>query len=118
MRESENHHRSPRIKTRFETLYCFQREEGAGVLADISHSGALVEDATVRPGLGTPMRVHVFLAGQAEPFELVGQVVRHTGSGFAIEYEKLSPEVVGFIDDAAAILKPLTDAPGGPRASG
>ena len=44
--------RDPRIRTRFEALYSMGRCEGAGVLADISYSGAHVEDTSLVPEVG------------------------------------------------------------------
>ena len=44
------------------------------------------------------------------PFEVVGTVVRHTGSGFAIGYENQSDEVRWLVDDVAAMMaNPLDD---------
>ena len=98
-----NRRRSARIKTAFETLYSSEREEGAGVLTDISYRGALLEDTSIRPGLAAHVRLYVFLR-PVDPFELVGSVVRHTSDGFAIEFEKLDPETRSLVDDVAAIV--------------
>jgi hypothetical protein len=96
--------RNFRVKTRFEILFSSRREEGTGVLADISESGALVENASLQPQPGGSIRVHIFLPNRPEPFELLGHVTRHTERGFAIEYEKLSSEVCRLLEDAAAIV--------------
>jgi len=82
-------------------------EEGFGVLANISYSGALIEDTSVQPAVGTRVRVYVFVEpvdpiAPASPYELVGRVVRHSYSGFAIEYEDPDPEVRELVDDAAS----------------
>ncbi len=68
--------------TRFDSLISSDRTEGSGVLADISCTGALVEESTLKPELGKTIRLYVFVQPIA-PFEVVGTVVRHTGSGFA-----------------------------------
>jgi hypothetical protein len=39
----------------------------------------------------------------ASPYELVGRVVRHSSSGFAIEYEDADPEVNQLVDEAATL---------------
>ena len=90
---------APRVKTRFETLYA----SGVGVLADISYSGAHLEETTVRPDVGTEIRIYVFLQ-PVFPVEIAGQVVRHTENGFAIEYKDLDPRVRRLVDDAAAVV--------------
>lgn len=95
--------RDLRVPTRFETLYSTGRFEGAGVLADVSYSGARVAGASDLPPLGSEIRLYVFLQ-PVSPFELTGRVVRHSGDGFAIEYKNLDPELRRLVDDAAAIV--------------
>ncbi len=89
--------RSLRIKTWFLVLHSSGRDEGEGMLTDISDSGALVEEATSQPSIGNRVRLLVLLPDQAE-FELVGQVVRHTESGFGVEFEKHYPILHNLID--------------------
>ena len=101
--ESPNRRRDGRITTQFESLYSAGRAEGTGMLADISYSGAMIEGASLKPEIGKPLRIYVFVQPVA-PFELVGTVVRHTENGFAIEYPTLDEEVRRFVDDAAAIV--------------
>jgi hypothetical protein len=53
------------------------------------------------------VRIYVFTEpvdpiAPASPYELVGRVVRHSSSGFAIEYEETDPEVRELVDEAAA----------------
>jgi hypothetical protein len=92
-----------RVRTRFETLLSSGRHEGTGVLADISYSGALIEEATFQPEMGKELRVYVFVQ-PVSPFELRGVVVRHTERGFAIRTETADPEIRRLVDDAAAIV--------------
>ena len=99
MQGDENRRRGGRIKTRFETLSA----NGVGVLSDISYSGAMLEKSEVRPEVGSDVRLFVFLQ-PIDPIELVGQVVRHTPEGFAIEFKDLDPDVRRFVDDVAAIV--------------
>lgn len=101
---AQKRRRDGRIPTQFESLYSAGRSEGTGRLADISYSGALIEGASLKPEIGKPLRIYVFVQPVA-PFELVGTVVRHTESGFAMEYETPSEEVQRFVDDAAAIVQ-------------
>ena len=104
-----NRRREGRVTTRFESLISTGPTEGTGVLADISSVGALVEESTLKPEIGKPIRLYVFVQPVA-PFEVVGTVVRHTESGFAIEYGDLSDEIRRLVDDAAAMVAmPLDD---------
>ena len=98
-----NKRKEPRFKTRFDALYSDREREGAGVLADISYSGARIENASLRPEVGTLVRFYVFVQ-PVLPFELVGHVVRIAEDGFAIEYDVSDPEVRRLVDDVAAIV--------------
>ncbi len=60
--------------------------------------------------IGAPVILRVYLKppsafGAATPFKLAGYVVRHTSTGFAIEYkDNLDPDVRRMVDDAAAMV--------------
>ena len=105
-----NRQRDNRIRIRFAAFFPFGRMEVTGVLANISYSGALIEDTSVGPETGTPVVLYVDLKppsafGAATPFKLAGHVVRHTPTGFAIEFrDNLDPDVRRMVDDAAAIV--------------
>ncbi len=110
MTATTNRRRDNRIPIRLEAFYSAGRVEGVGVLANISYSGALVEDTVMRPKIGTLVVLYVYLQPPsafeaATPFELAGHVVRHSSNGFAIEYDdNLDPDVRRMVDDAAAIV--------------
>ena len=95
--------RSRRVRSRFEALVSSGGREGAGVLTDISYSGARIESASLRPEVGTCVRFYVFVQ-PVLPFELIGHVVRITENGFAIEYDVSDLEVRRLVDDVAAIV--------------
>lgn len=93
-----------RVQVAFEALYSQGRREGAGRLVDFSYSGALLGDASLLPEVGATVRVYIFVQPVA-PFEVVGEVVRHSGAqGFALEFKDLSSELRALVDDAAAIV--------------
>ncbi len=99
--------RAPRYVTALNAHYNAGPEEGIGVLANVSRSGALIEGSSVQPTVGSRVRVYVFPEtvdpiAPASPYELVGRVVRHSPSGFAIEYEESDSEVRLLVDKAAA----------------
>lgn len=101
--ESWNRRREGRIPTRFEALYSTGRLEGAGVLLDISYSGALFGETSLEAEIGKTIRAYVFVQ-PVNPIELAGEVVRVTEDGFAIRYELSDPEVRRLVDDAAAVV--------------
>jgi len=99
--------RGDRIATALNAHYSSGPEDGIGVLANISYSGALIEGPAVQPAVGSRVRIYVFTEpvdpiAPASPYELVGRVVRHSSSGFAIEYEETDSEVRQLVDEAAA----------------
>lgn len=95
--------RSPRFRTRFDSLISATSEEGAGVLGEISYSGARLDETSMRPPLGSKVTLYIFVQPVA-PFELTGQVTRHTDSGFALTYELFDSEIRRLVDDVAAIV--------------
>ena len=99
--------RGNRVSTALNAHYSSGPEEGIGVLVNISYSGALIEDSSVQPTVGSKVRIYVFVEptdpiAPASPYELVGRVIRHSSSGFAIEYEESDPEVRQLVDEAAS----------------
>jgi hypothetical protein len=95
--------RTPRFKTRYDTLFGAGAHEGTGTLTDISYSGAMIEGATQRPPIGAQVRLYVFVKPVA-PFELVGHVARHTENGFALQYELFDADVQRLVDDVSALV--------------
>ena len=99
-----------RVLTRLKAYCSFGRVEGTAALANISYSGALIENTTMRPEMGTRVVLHVHLKPPeafraATPFEVTGHSVRHSSTGFAIEYKDMFDlDVRRMVDDAAAIL--------------
>ncbi len=103
MDKPPDNRKDTRFKTRFDALYASGRTEGAGVLADLSYSGARIEGASLCPRVGTRVRLYVFIQ-PISPFELIGHVVRSTESGFAIAYDVSDPGLRDLVDDIAAIV--------------
>lgn len=95
--------RSPRFRTRFDALIAAGSQQGAGELVELSYSGALLEDASTLPPVGARVTLYVFVAPVA-PFELAGQVVRHTEKGFAVSYDLFDPDIRRLVDDVAALV--------------
>ena len=99
-----------RVSIRLEVYFSEDLFEVVGTLTNISYSGALIEDTSMQPAIGTPCALHLFLtppdAFQAvSPFKPTGHVVRHSSAGFAIEFENtFDPDVRRVVDDADAIM--------------
>lgn len=98
-----NRRRNPRYRTRFDALCSTGDREGAGILADLSRSGARIEGASFCPESGLKVRLYVFIQPVA-PFELVGEVVRAEADFFAIRFLELDPEIGRLVDDVAAVV--------------
>jgi hypothetical protein len=102
--------RANRVPILLETYYSYDRVEGAGVVANISYSGVLIEQTPKQPQVGTPITLYVRLhpptAFEAQsPFELVGRVARHSPAGFAVQYaEGFDLALRRMVDDAAAVV--------------
>ena len=95
--------RSPRFRTRFDALISADAQEGAGILAEISYAGARLDETSLQPPIGSKITLYVFIQ-PVSPFELVGQVTRHTEAGFAITYELFDPEIRNLVDDVSSIV--------------
>ncbi len=110
MTETTNRRPDKRIPTGLGAFYYARRAEAVGVVANISYSGALIEDTRLRPKIGGFVVLYVDLEPPsafeaATPFELTGHVVRHSTNGFAIAHEdNRDPDVRRMVDDAAAIV--------------
>ena len=102
--------RDDRISIRLEAYCSFGRFEVVGVLTNISYSGALIEDTSMQPEIGTRIVLYVYLkppraSEAAIPSELIGLVSRHSSDGFAVKFESShNPYVPRIVDDAAAIV--------------
>ena len=90
MAATNNLGRENRVPISLKAYYSFGRVDGVGVLADVSYSGAQIEDISTRPPeIGTLIVLCVYLisplgSGEVIPFELTGHVARHSSTGFAI----------------------------------
>ncbi len=98
-----NRRRNPRFRTRFDALCSSGEREGAGMLVDISRSGARLEGASYAPEPGSKVRLYVFVQPVA-PFELSGEVVRSRTGSFAIRFIELDPAIGHLVDDVAALV--------------
>ena len=119
MTEMTNKRRGYRIAIRLEVYDSEDLIEVVGVLANISYSGALIEGTSMQPEISTHIVLYLFLKPPGafkavSPFKLTGHVIRHSSTGFAIEFdEKFDPHVRRMLDDAIAIVAASREAPAG-----
>lgn len=102
-RSAGERRRSPRVRSRFDALIAAGAREGAGTLAEISYSGARLDDTSLQPPVGTEVRLYVFVQ-PVSPFEIEGVVTRHTETGFAVTYELFDVEIRRLVDDVTALV--------------
>ena len=115
MTETTGRRRGYRISIRLEAYCSEDLVEVIGVLTNISISGALIEDTSMQPEIGTPIVLCVYLRSprgfeEVAPFELACHVVRLSSTGFAVKYEdNHDPDVRRMLDAAAAIVAPRAE---------
>ncbi len=119
MNEMTKRRRGYRVSIRLEAYCSEDLVEVIGVLTNISYSGALIEDTSMQPEIGTQIVLYLFLKPPGafkavSPFKLAGHVVRHSSTGFAIEYDqKFDPDMRRMLTDAIAIMAASREAPEG-----
>ena len=87
--------KSVRARVLFDAIYSTGRAEGEAILTNVS-SAALLEDASACPPVDTDIRL---VLEAAKTVQLVGVVVRHTGSGFAVRFKRHSEEIVTLLEE-------------------
>jgi hypothetical protein len=71
---------------------------GAATLSEVSYSGAGLQAKNSGLAIGEPVRILVWPANQAEPFEIAARVVGLSEGGFAVEYEEPGQAICQWID--------------------
>ena len=83
----------PRAEVDIVVLCASGTDRGSGILASLSLSGALLETTSIKPPLGAAVEIRIRQPNDDKPLALAGIAVRHSVSGFAIEFTT-SAEVV------------------------
>ena len=96
--------RDHRFRSEFVTVFKVGGREGSGLLAEISYSGARLEETNLRPREGARVTLRVLVPPVA-PFALEGLVARSTPGGFAIHTDVFDSEVRRLVDDVSAIVE-------------
>lgn len=110
--EAADRRRDPRIRVVFQVLSVHPPLEGVALLTDASARGACLGETPARPQSGQAVHLTVRLPGRRLPLDLVGTVVRPTGDGFAVEFEKPVPEFVNLVaEEPIAVVGPAVASP-------
>ncbi len=97
MPEQTEQRAATRVRLRAPVEYRGSEERGTGTIWDISASGARLEDVStcLERGATAWLRCSFFLG--SFDVELEGSVVRHTETGFAVEFRELVRAQVGLL---------------------
>ncbi len=112
MTETTYKHRADRFPISSKVYCSFERVGGTATLANISYTGVLVESTAMRPEIGTPIKLYVYLKPprvyeMGAPTELTAAVARHSSDGFAVKFkDNHNPHVRRMVDEAAAVIAP------------
>ena len=95
-----NRRRAPRREVRVPVLGRTVFEPFEAVLANISLSGALLEQgSSTLPASGSFMKVELLPSGSKSPIGLTGTVVRQTESGVGIQFLSIPEGLRKLMDD-------------------
>jgi len=110
MTNSTSNPRANRFRMPLQVYCSFEEVEGFASLADISYTGALLENTGMRPQIGTCVYLCMHLkpphtSEAVAPSELIGVASRHSSDGFAVKFENShAPDLRWMVDSAAAIV--------------
>lgn len=100
--------RPRRIPVRFTAEYSGRGVEGSGTVRNISHSGALIEQAEPLLIAGGDVRLRFSFFESSLPVEIRAKVVRETDQGFAVRFVELTPRITAVLK--LAIARSLEDS--------
>jgi hypothetical protein len=98
-RDTPERRRDVRIKTAFEVVDAIPAIEGIATLSDISAGGACLQGTSARPAVGRTVQLTIPMSDRRPPLLLVGTVVRHAETGFAVTFDKPSPQLAELMWD-------------------
>lgn len=97
MLDRQERRQAPRVRLRAPVEYRGRRAQGTGTIWDISASGARLENVSTCLDEGETARMRAsFFLGSFD-VELKGSVVRHTETGFAVQFLELGTDQVGLL---------------------
>ncbi len=85
---------APRKQVHFLVLCRSGIRQGSAQLVDVSLTGARLESTSICPAQGMLVKIQLDSPELNAPIELKGTVVRHTVTGFAIQFLKVTHEIL------------------------
>jgi hypothetical protein len=76
-----------RFRLKIPITYTADGRSGRATIVNISSTGALVRQATVKPKPGALIKMSYSCDGERNQTTLLGEVVRHAGTGFAVQFD-------------------------------
>lgn len=95
--------RSRRVGLAVRVAWATAQLRGRATLADLSATGARLEDSSSQPRPGEEIRVR-FEAAPLPQIVVEGVVQRLTWDGFVIDFYERKPELEAFLTDALALV--------------
>ncbi len=95
-----------RVETSFECVWSGGRLCGAGILRNLSPSGALIDEVSIQPPIGAKVWLLVVDEKQVDPLVVDGVMVRRTTLGFAVGIQPPNSDAVRLLLDRLAESDP------------
>ncbi len=95
-----NEHRA-NLRTQVEVPVSFTSgdEKGFGTILNVSRSAALLANNSIQPEIVAPVAISLGRGDGDPPDPLVGTVVRHSASGFAVRFAKADQALRDLVAD-------------------
>jgi len=90
---------APRSAVRIDVTCRTGVQDGPAEIVNLSLSGALLVCPAIRPAIGEPVEIQWEPPGMRGTSELRGTVVRHAGGGFAVRFQRATPELLWLLGD-------------------
>ncbi len=95
---SQERRSSPRKQVRIPVLLRSGVQERSAQVVNISLSGALLECPVIYPVPGAPIKIQFGPPEVDPPIELKGALVRHTETGFAVQFATITEELIELLE--------------------
>ena len=95
-----------RVETSFDCVWSGGRLCGAGILRNLSLSGAWIDEVSIQPPIGAKVWLLAVDEEQEAPLVLEGVVVRRTTLGFAVGIQPPNSDAVRLLLDRLAESDP------------
>jgi hypothetical protein len=90
---------APRSAVRIAVTCRMGDQDRSAEIVNLSLSGALLACPAIQPPIGVPVEICWEPPGMRETSELRGTVVRHAEGGFAVRFQRATPELLWLLGD-------------------